>query len=104
MTINLVETKTKLFFNSQLKTISKINFQKKSLIVNICVFVSFTLCIVSILYYRYNNKPKKNEKADDIKVRKFLLEKMRKFNKNEIKSDLITNLPIYSNEHNPRIL
>ena len=29
---------------------------------------------------------------------------MRKFNKNEIKSDLITNLPVYSNDYNPRIL
>ena len=103
MTINLVETKTKLFFNSELNKISKINFKKKSLIVNICVFITFSLFISGILLYRYNNKPEK-KKVDDIKVRKYLLDKMRKFNKNEIKSDLITNLPVYSNDYNPRIL
>lgn len=104
MTINLVETKTKLFFNSELNKISKKNFKKKSLIINICVFVIFSLFVGGILLYRYNNKPKKKEKVDDIKVRKYLLDKMRKFNKNEIKSDLITNLPVYSNDYNPRIL
>tara|TARA_Y100001980_G_C14500686_1_gene276682 strand:+ start:73 stop:375 length:303 start_codon:yes stop_codon:yes gene_type:complete len=100
MTINLVETKTKLFFNSKLKTISKNNFKKKSLIVNICVFCVFMLFVCSILYYRYHNKPYKKNEVDDIKVRKYLLDKMRKFNKNEIKSDLITNLPVYSNDYN----
>lgn len=104
MTINLVETKTKLFFNSQLKNISKKNFQKNSLIINFIVFIIFSIFIGSILLYRYYNKPKKNSKVDDIKMRKYLLDKMKKFNKNEIKSDLITNLPVYSNDYNPRIL
>ena len=104
MTINLVETKTKLFFNSELKKISKKNFKKKSLFINIFVFILFSLFIGFILLYRYNNKPKPKKKDDDIKVRKYLLDKMRKFNKNEIKSDLITNLPVYSNDYNPRIL
>lgn len=100
MTINLVETKTKLFFNSELNKISKKNFKKKSLLVNICVFIIFSLFVGGILLYRYYNKPQKKEKVDDIKVRKYLLDKMRTFNKNEIKSDLITNLPIYSNDYN----
>jgi len=104
MTINLVETKTKLFFNSQLKNISKKNFQKNSLIINFVVFIIFSIFIASILLYRYYNKPKKNSNVDDIKMRKYLLDKMKRFNKNEIKSDLITNLPVYSNDYNPRIL
>lgn len=104
MTINLVETKTKLFFNSELKKISKANFKKQSIIINIIIFVVFSLFVGSILVYRYYNKPKKNSKVEDIKIRKFLLDKMRKFNKNEIKSNLITNLPVYSNDYNPRIL
>jgi flagellar basal body-associated protein FliL len=104
MSINLVETKTKLFFNSELNKISKKNFKKKSLVINICVFIIFILFLGGILLYRYKNKPKKKENVNDIKVRKYLLEKMRKFNKNEIKSDLITNLPVYSNDYNSRIL
>ena len=100
MPINLVEHKTKLFFNSELKKIALKNFKKKSLIINILVFVTFTLFVGGILYYRYKNKPKKNSKLHDIKLRKYLLNKMRKFNKNEVKSDLITNLPVYSNDYN----
>ena len=100
MPINLVEHKTKQFFNSELKKIAITNFKKKSLIINILVFVFFVLFVSSILYYKYNNKPKKNNKLNDIKVRKFLLNKMQKFNKNEVKSDLITNLPVYSNGYN----
>ena len=104
MTINLVETKTKLFFNYQLKKSSKKKFQKNSLIINFVVFIIFSIFIGYILLYRYYNKPKKNSTVDDIKIRKYLLDKMKKFNKNEIKSDLITNLPVYSNDYNSRIL
>jgi hypothetical protein len=103
MTINLVETKTKLFFNSELKTISQNNFYKKSLIINIVIFICFSFFISGILYYKYTTK-KTIKKVDDIQVRKYLLEKMRQFNKNEIKSDLITNLPTYNNDYNSRIL
>jgi hypothetical protein len=104
MPINLVEHKTKLFFNSELNKIAKKNFKKKSLIINISVFIVFSIFICGILYYRYKNKPNKKKKVNDNKVRKYLLDKMRKFNKNEVKSDLITNLPVYSNDYNPRIL
>ena len=103
MTINLVEIKTKMFFNSKLKHISENNFKKKSTIINICIFLLFTISLFLFLNYKKNNKPKKND-IDDIKMRKYLLDKMRKFNKNEIKSDLITNLPTYNNDYYPRIL
>ena len=105
MNINLVETKTKNFFNSKLKNCYNNNFRKTSIITNIIIFILFTSFISSILYYRYRTKSHtKVNKIDNTKMRHFLLNKMRKFNKNKIKSDLITNLPVYNNDFNPRIL
>ena len=92
-----------MFFNSKLKDISETNFKKKSTIINICIFLFFYNFIILFLKYKKNNKPKRNG-IDDIKMRKYLLDKMSKFNQNEIKSDLITNLPTYNNEYHPRIL
>lgn len=55
------------------------------------------------LKYKKNNKSKTTH-IDDNKMRKYILDKMRMFNQNEIKSDLITNLPTYNNDYHPRIL
>ena len=76
MPINLVEHKTKLFFNSELNRISKKNFKRNSSIINISIFIVFSMFIGGILYYRYNNKPKKKHKVNDNKVRKYLLDKI----------------------------
>lgn len=103
MTINLVEIKTKLFFNSRLKDINEKNFKTKSTIINICIFLLFIISIYLFLKYKKNNKSKTTH-IDDNKMRKYILDKMRMFNQNEIKSDLITNLPTYNNDYHPRIL
>ena len=103
MSINLVENKTKYFFNSELKKCCEKSYKKKSLIVNLVLFFLFISAVSLFLLYMYQNKSDK-PKNNDEKTRQYVLNKMRKFNKNEIKSDLITNLPIYSNDYNPRIL
>ena len=100
---NLVETKTKYFFDKELKKSFEYTFRQKSIIINIVLFIVFFGTISIILYYRSKNKSVK-PKTNDYQTQQYVLNKLRKFNKNELKSDLITNLPIYNNDYNPRLL
>ena len=93
----LIEPGVKYFLDETLKICKKKKNEYNCLVLNLGLFIGFSLFLFGVLYYRY--KGKRNNKEKNEEQQKWIIEKIKKMDKKNQKKELITNLPLYQNHH-----
>jgi len=90
----LVEPTIKSIMNLQLNNCKKDKFSKNSIILNICLFLTFSVIISVILFVQYKGKQNIQDQINrDNKKRNYILSKLQVLQK--MKETQFTNIPIY---------
>ena len=90
----LVEPTIKSIMNLQLNNCKKDKFSKNSIILNICLFLTFSVIISVILFVQYKGKQNIQDQINrDNKKRNYILSKLQVLQK--MKESQFTNIPIY---------
>lgn len=90
----LVEPTIKSIMNLQLNNCKKDKFSKNSIILNICLFLTFSVIISVILFIQYKGKQNIQDQINrDNKKRNYILSKLQVLQK--MKESQFTNIPIY---------
>jgi hypothetical protein len=90
----LVEQTIKSIMNSQLNDCKKDKFSRNSMILNVFLFISFTVVLSVILFIQYKGKQNIEDRINkDNKKRNYILSKLQVLQK--MKESQYTNIPIY---------
>lgn len=98
----LTEPGVKYFLNATLKQCHQFREKYMNTMLNICLFVGFSLSIALLLVYKYKGKltPQEQE-SKEMEKKQFILSKIHNFQQAKLKSQqaLITGLPQWETEY-----
>jgi len=98
----LIEPGAKYFFTETIKQYHIVNFDRYNMLVNIFLFLFFSLIIYSFLAFKKNEKRK--EKPNITEQQQIILEILKKASSKKIEENhsrsMITNLPKFETDYN----